>query len=138
MIIRIKDQIKRFILEDAPQGDLTSQGIIPEPLKISAKMIAAENFIFCGQHIIPHCFPSSCQIKLLFKDGNQIFKDDIIAIIIRMLVLLLAFALALWRLRLLSPLPSRLPLRLPLPSTLPSPSPSTLLSLPCGLVAVLR
>ena len=44
-------------------------------------MIAAENFIFCGQHIIPHCFPSSCQIKLLFKDGNQIFKDDIIAII---------------------------------------------------------
>ena len=77
----IKDQIKRFILEDAPQGDLTSQGIIPEPLKISAKMIAAENFIFCGQHIIPHCFPSSCQIKLLFKDGNQIFKDDIIAII---------------------------------------------------------
>ena len=77
----IKDQIKRFILEDAPQGDLTSQGIIQEPLKISAKMIAAENFIFCGQHIIPHCFPSSCQIKLLFKDGNQIFKDDIIAII---------------------------------------------------------
>ena len=77
----IKDQIKRFILEDAPQGDLTSQGIIPEPLKISAKMIAAENFIFCGQHIIPHCFPSSCQIKLLFNDGNQIFKDDIIAII---------------------------------------------------------
>lgn len=77
----IKNQIKRFILEDAPDGDLTSQGIIDESLEISAKMIAADNFIFCGQNIIPYCFPSSCQIKVLFKDGNQIFEDDTIAII---------------------------------------------------------
>ena len=77
----IKDQIKRFILEDAPQGDLTSQGIIDKSLEISARMIAADNFIFCGQNIIPYCFPSSCQIKVFFKDGNQIFKDDIIAIV---------------------------------------------------------
>ena len=72
----IKDQIKRFILEDAPQGDLTSQGIIDKSLEISARMIAADNFIFCGQNIIPYCFPSSCQIKVFFKDGNQIFEDD--------------------------------------------------------------
>ena len=77
----IKDQIKRFILEDAPEGDLTSQGVIDKSLEISARMIAADNFIFCGQNIIPYCFPSSCQIKVFFKDGNQIFKDDTIAIV---------------------------------------------------------
>ena len=77
----IKDQIKRFILEDAPHGDLTSQGIIDKKLEISARMIAADNFIFCGQNIIPYCFPSCCQIKVFFKDGNQIFKDDTFAIV---------------------------------------------------------
>ncbi len=77
----IKTQINSFIEEDAPKGDITSRGVISESKEISARMVSAGNFIFCGEHIIPSCFPSSCSIKLSHADGDQIFIDDIIAII---------------------------------------------------------
>ena len=77
----IKSQIDKFIEEDAPEGDLTTEAINFKDSNVYAKMVAAETFIYCGEHIIPYCFPSSCSIKSLFKEGEQISKGDTLVII---------------------------------------------------------
>ena len=77
----IKSQIDRFIKEDAPNGHVTSDAIISKKSDMHVKMVAAESFVFCGEQIIPYCFPSNCIIEPLFVEGSQISRGDCLAII---------------------------------------------------------
>ena len=49
----IKIKIESFLREDAPHGDITSGSIISTEKKIHAKMICADELVFCGKAIIP-------------------------------------------------------------------------------------
>ena len=48
----IKIKIESFLREDAPRGDITSGCIISTEKKIHAKMISADDLVFCGKAII--------------------------------------------------------------------------------------
>ena len=75
----IKIKIESFLREDAPNGDITSGSIISTEKKIHAKMISADDLVFCGKAIIPYCFPDSCNVKVHFEEGASLKTNQIIA-----------------------------------------------------------
>ena len=75
----IKNKIESFLREDAPYGDITSGSIIAKEKKIHAKMISADDLVFCGKAIIPYCFPDSCNVKVHFEEGASLKTNQIIA-----------------------------------------------------------
>ena len=44
--------------------------------KIHAKMISADDLVFCGKAIIPYCFPDSCNVKVHFEEKNLLNKRN--------------------------------------------------------------
>ena len=75
----IKTQMNKFILEDCPNSDNTTETIINTSSTTIAEIISVDNFIFCGEKVIPFCFPESCRVSELIKDGQEINKGTIIA-----------------------------------------------------------
>ena len=75
----VKSQIEGFIREDAPNGDITTINTIPKDLIAKANMIAAEEFIFCGEQFIPFCFPESCKVDMCIKDGEPVSSGQVLA-----------------------------------------------------------
>ena len=75
----IKTQMNKFILEDCPNSDNTTETIINTSSTTIAEIISVDNFIFCGEKVIPFCFPESCRVSELIKDGQKINKGTIIA-----------------------------------------------------------
>ena len=74
----IKKNIKAFLNEDMPEGDITTINTVPKKSTITAKIIAAEDMIFSGKKIIEQCFVDFCTVKMNYEDGQQIFTNDII------------------------------------------------------------
>ena len=74
----ITNNIKDFLNEDMPGGDITTINTVPKTSIITAKIIAAEDMIFSGKKIIEKCFVDSCKVKMNYEDGQQIFINDII------------------------------------------------------------
>ena len=74
----IKNNIKAFLNEDMPEGDITTINTVPKKSTITAKIIAAEDMIFSGKKIIEQCFVDFCTVKMNYEDGQQIFTNDII------------------------------------------------------------
>jgi len=75
----VKTQMNKFILEDCPNSDNTTETIINTSSTTIAEIISVDNFIFCGEKVIPFCFPESCRVSELIKDGQEIDKGTIIA-----------------------------------------------------------
>ena len=65
-----------FIKEDMPDGDITTNLTISNDKVVSSKMIAMESFIFCGEEYLPSCFPETCDIKVVAKDGEIVEPGD--------------------------------------------------------------
>ena len=74
----ITNNIKDFLNEDMPGGDITTINTVPKTSIITAKIIAAEDMIFSGKKIIELCFVDFCTVKMNYEDGQQIFTNDII------------------------------------------------------------
>jgi len=74
----IKKNIKAFLNEDMPEGDITTINTVPKKSTITAKIIAAEDMIFSGKKIIEQCFIDFCTVKMNYEDGQQIFINDVI------------------------------------------------------------
>ena len=74
----ITNNIKDFLNEDMPGGDITTINTVPKTSIITAKIIAAEDMIFSGKKIIEKCFIDSCKVKMNYEDGQEIFINDII------------------------------------------------------------
>ena len=77
----ITNNIKDFLNEDMPGGDITTINTVPKTSIITAKIIAAEDMIFSGKKIIEKCFVDSCEVKMNYEDGQEIFINDIIGLI---------------------------------------------------------
>jgi nicotinate-nucleotide pyrophosphorylase (carboxylating) len=75
----VKLKINEFIKEDVPNGDITTHTTVTEDKVVSAKMIAMESFIFCGEEYLPSCFPRACITKVVAKDGVNVKSGDVLA-----------------------------------------------------------
>ena len=78
----IKDTIRIAIQEDLGHSDVTSCLIIPEAVRVNARIIAKEDFILAGIPFVREvffCMGANADIKIFFEDGRDIKKNDIIA-----------------------------------------------------------
>ena len=74
----VKSKIEEFIIEDMPTGDITTDNTISDITLSRAEMIAAEDFIFCGEQFIPLCFPKNCNIDLCVQDGMNVSLGQVL------------------------------------------------------------
>ena len=68
----IREQIAHFMEEDIPDGDVTTEAIFTESKPIIANMVTMGKFVFCGESIIPFCFPESCSVQSKTHDGDLV------------------------------------------------------------------
>ena len=69
----VREHIARFMAEDTPNGDVTTEAIVTELTPVAAKMVAVDDFVFCGAQVIPYCFPESC------SDGDSVSSGQTFA-----------------------------------------------------------
>lgn len=74
----VKAKLQEFLLEDAPDGDLTSMATIDENSICNAYIQAQEDLIFVGSQIISNLFDSKTIISQKFKDGDLVKNGEII------------------------------------------------------------
>lgn len=68
--------------EDAPFGDITTNGTVPADARVSGRFIAKDDGVLCGIDIAERTFAlvgDGVEIKKFFQDGDNIKKGDVIA-----------------------------------------------------------
>lgn len=81
---KLKLVIKQALREDTGRGDLTTRLTLPKNKKITAKIIAQEDFLLCGITIAKEIFKTadrSLNFKQKAKEGNRVHKNDVLALI---------------------------------------------------------
>ena len=81
--IYIEEHIKSALLEDIGYGDVTTESIIGDKT-FEAKLVSRSNGIVCGLEIFKTVYKllsDDVKIDLLFNDGDEIKKGDILATI---------------------------------------------------------
>jgi len=76
-----KYKIAEFLLEDIPEGDRTTEGLLVGNEEITAVVQAQEDLIFAGEQLLNYFFDNTFKLSLNFRDGQLVKKDEIIAII---------------------------------------------------------
>ena len=74
--------IECALKEDLPEGDITSESIIPQASKSKAVFLAKEKGILAGIHVAARVFERidpSLSFQILKEDGNPIETGDLIA-----------------------------------------------------------
>ena len=80
----IEDHVKKALEEDIGFGDITTDYLIPEDKRITAKLNSREDAILCGIDIVEMVFKTlsnDVKIQKFFKDGDKVKKGDTLAII---------------------------------------------------------
>ena len=72
-------KIDQFLCEDMPEGDLTTESTVSENRNVVAQVIAAEEFVFCGEQVLPYCFSENCSVELNIRDGEKVSTKTLIA-----------------------------------------------------------
>ena len=79
---KLSQDLQRFLKEDIPQLDLTTEQTISSNNKCTATLVAREKMVFCGQDIINNIFSKQIKIINHVKDGNQLKPGTKIASLI--------------------------------------------------------
>ena len=74
-------KIADFLVEDIPNGDITTESTTPDNSEITAEIHAVEKLVFAGSEIIPHCFGQNCQVAINHKNGAMLLKGDVIGVV---------------------------------------------------------
>lgn len=74
----LKARFGEFLLEDAPDGDITSNGTIGEGEESEAYIQAEEDLVFAGAPIIRAAFDGICEVEMKTVDGELVANGDII------------------------------------------------------------
>ena len=80
----LENLIARALEEDIPQGDITSESIIPEDSFSKAQILAKEEGILAGLDVALMVFQyidPSIYFEKRFKDGDKFKKGDVLAIL---------------------------------------------------------
>ena len=74
-------KIADFLVEDIPNGDITTESTTPDNSEITAEIHAIEKLVFAGSEIIPHCFGQNCQVTINHKNGAMLLRGDVIGVV---------------------------------------------------------
>ena len=74
-------KIADFLVEDIPNGDITTESTTPDNSEITAEIHAVEKLVFAGSEIILHCFGQNCQVTINHKNGAMLSKGDVIGVV---------------------------------------------------------
>ena len=66
----VRTQVRAFLHEDAPDGDITTAVSIPDHAQAIADLVAEDEMVFAGAHLIPNFFGDSCRIEWMQNDGD--------------------------------------------------------------------
>lgn len=80
----IKQHVENALKEDIGFGDITTDYLIPEDERITAKLNTRQDGILCGIDIVETVFKTlsdDVRIEKYFKDGEKIKKGDTLAVI---------------------------------------------------------
>jgi nicotinate-nucleotide pyrophosphorylase (carboxylating) len=77
----VQNLVDSFLLEDAPDGDISSENIFDSQDISSANISTREDIILSGVALFPFFFDNSFEIKSNFEDGDFVKKGEIIATI---------------------------------------------------------
>lgn len=80
----IEDNVKSALMEDIGFGDVTTESIVNEEKIFEAKLVSRTQGIICGLEVFKTVFnvlSDKVEVKLLFKDGDEIKKRDTLATI---------------------------------------------------------
>ncbi len=73
------EYLLRFLEEDAPFGDITSETVIPEDLEARAVIIAKQDGVIAGLEEAKALFEHfGVKAKLKARDGNEVKKGDVL------------------------------------------------------------
>ncbi len=74
--------LKSFIIEDEGYGDITSEILIPEEKQAQARIFTREECVLSGAILISDMYePLGCEVILKANDGDNLTKDQDIALI---------------------------------------------------------
>lgn len=74
----MRTQVQAFLAEDAPAGDITTDVSVPDNARAIADLVAEEEMVFAGVHLIPNFFGDPCRIELMQNDGDIVKTGAII------------------------------------------------------------
>ena len=74
----VLELIKKFLKEDIPSGDKTTQGTISHDKKITAEIQCVDNLVFSGGEVLPYCFDGDSRVNIYVKDGDELMPGDLI------------------------------------------------------------
>tara|TARA_B100001250_G_C19783112_1_gene782827 strand:- start:682 stop:1545 length:864 start_codon:yes stop_codon:yes gene_type:complete len=77
----IREQIARFLKEDIPKKDITTDLFDNKKQKKQYVIIAKQKMVLCGAPIINECFNKECIIEKHKEDGDNIEKGEAIGTI---------------------------------------------------------
>ncbi|HRT67279.1 MAG TPA: carboxylating nicotinate-nucleotide diphosphorylase [Bacteroidota bacterium] len=75
----IKSKIAEFIAEDIPNRDITTDLTIDNHQIVLAQLITQQDTVFIGEKIIPCFFDESVHVDILFKDGDYVQDNTVVA-----------------------------------------------------------
>ncbi|MBR1424182.1 carboxylating nicotinate-nucleotide diphosphorylase [bacterium] len=78
----IEDHIKSALQEDIGFGDVTTESIVTENKIFNAKLTSRCNGVICGLEVFKTVFKilsDKVNVELLFRDGDEIKKGDVLA-----------------------------------------------------------
>lgn len=70
------------ILEDIPNGDITTEAIIPEKFSVRAIIVAKQAGVLSGLPGLSLSFGSVCQVFFQKKDGDSVSAGDVVATVV--------------------------------------------------------
>lgn len=80
----VEDHVKSALMEDIGFGDVTTESILGENEIFEARLVSRCEGIICGLEVFKTVFKvlsDKVNVELLFKDGDEIKKDDVLALI---------------------------------------------------------
>ena len=78
----VEDHVKKALMEDIGFGDVTTESIVGEEKMFEAKLVSRCEGIICGLDVFKTVFKvlsENVKVELLFKDGDNIKKGDVLA-----------------------------------------------------------
>lgn len=78
----VEEHVKSALMEDIGFGDVTTESIVGEDEIFKASLVSRSEGIICGLNVFKTVFKilsDRVKVDLLFKDGDKIQKDDVLA-----------------------------------------------------------
>jgi len=77
----VKEKIAQFLIEDMPNGDVTTNSTIPDSAAAVAEIQAAAEMVFAGAEVVPYCFDKNCKVEMKAVDGVDLISNSVIGVI---------------------------------------------------------